>query len=68
MGRFLSESVSSLKKKTKKKQKTALVSYFDAFFFMFLVIGVLFVSRFKPIQNSKQSILQNQVYSWSFSA
>lgn len=67
MGRVLSESVSSLKKK-KKTQKTALVSYFDAFFFMFLVIGVLFVSHFKPIQNSKQSVLQNQVYSWSFSA
>lgn len=31
MGRVLSESVSSLKKK--KTQKTALVSYFDAFFF-----------------------------------
>lgn len=30
MGRVLSESVSSLKKK-KKTQKTALVSYFDAF-------------------------------------
>lgn len=67
MGRVLSESVSSLKKK-KKHRKLLWFLILMLFFFMFLVIGVLFVSHFKPIQNSKQSVLQNQVYSWSFSA